>query len=533
MSETIPRVTTARPRARPARQGRRPAWRSPAGWLIGFFALLALALRVYLVVRPGVLAVTQYDDGPYFGSAVRLVHGVLPYRDYAFVQPPGITVLLAPAAAATYAVGTAWGLVAARFLTALAGAAAVVLAGRLVLHRGAGAVLVTCGIVAVYPPGAQAAHTVLLEPWLVLFCLAGAVAVFDGDQLAGPRRLAFGGAAFGFAAAVKIWALAPVAVILLLCLPRRRRTAAFTLGVAAGFLVPVLPFLIAAPQRFYNSVVTAQVARIGTPVPVWHRLQDLLGIVVQPDPPHRSVLVAAIAVLVFAAGTQLAVSAVARELPAALDWFATASAVLIAAMFLWPRYFAAHYAAFFGPFLALALALALARLGSALHGWLGSSRAVAALGWCAAGAAAAGLVAVGVFAVAPLHSSAAPRTLPAAAARVIPPGACVLTDQASYLLLANRFVSAVPGCPQMVDSLGTDLALSGGRRPATGAARSPAVGAAWRAAFQRAGYVLLSAKNAIRVPWSPGLTAYFHRHFGLVLRRQEFAIYIRRGSTSG
>ena len=29
-----------------------------------------------------------YDDGVYLGAATRLVHGVLPYRDFDFVQPP-------------------------------------------------------------------------------------------------------------------------------------------------------------------------------------------------------------------------------------------------------------------------------------------------------------------------------------------------------------------------------------------------------------------------------------------------------------
>ena len=38
-----------------------------------------------------------------------------------------------------------------------------------------------------YPDSMQAARTVLLEPWLVLFCLLGALAVFDGDRLAGGR----------------------------------------------------------------------------------------------------------------------------------------------------------------------------------------------------------------------------------------------------------------------------------------------------------------------------------------------------------
>ena len=69
-------------------------------------------------------------------------------------------------------------------------------------------------MIAIYPGSVQAAHTVLLEPWLTAFCLAGALAVFDGDRLASGWRLAWGGALLGFAGAIKVWAIIPVAVIL-------------------------------------------------------------------------------------------------------------------------------------------------------------------------------------------------------------------------------------------------------------------------------------------------------------------------------
>ena len=91
-------------------------------------------------------------------------------------------------------------------------------------------------------------------------------------------------------------------------------------------------------------------------------------------------------------------------------------------------------------------------------------------------------------------------------AGVVPPGACVATDQASFLLLANRFTSSVSDCSQMVDGLGTDLALSRGRRPASGAGRVPAVMAAWNHAFRTAGYVLLSDKSSLRIPRTSQLT---------------------------
>jgi hypothetical protein len=540
------RRVTAAPAAGARSSGPEPAaspgsraagWPGPVNATIAVATVVALGLRVYLLVRPGLLSVTQYDDGPYFGSAVRLVHGVLPYRDYAFVQPPGITLLMAPAAALTYLTGTAWGLAIGRILTVAAGAAAVVLGGLLVRHRGLVAVTVTCGILALYPAAAAAAHTVLLEPWLVLACLAAMVAVFDGDRLASSaRRLALGGVAFGFGGAVKAWAIAPVLVVFLLCLvswPRAgearppalaslRHALAFAGGVAAGFCVPVLAFVVAAPRQFYQSVVVAQLARIGRRAPLWHRLQDMVGLPGQHWP-VATVAGSFAALAAVAVGGLAAAWVVSRRPPPPLDWFAVATSALVVVMFLWPPYFADHYVAFLGPFLALALALPMARLAAAVRP--ASLRAAPA----AVTLAFAGLVALAVLEVLPGTGPVYRPTPPSRIARLIPPGACVVSDQASYLLLANRFVSTVPGCPQMVDSLGTDLALSGGRRPGTGAGRVPAVAAAWQSAFAHAQYAVLSIKSGLRIAWTPRLLSYFFSHFRAVRHTRDFTVYARNG----
>ena len=187
MSEALARASAdgSQGGAPAPRQGRRPAWLTPGNMVIILTTLVAFALRLYQDSRPGMLfGVAEYDDGPYFGSAVRLVHGSLPYRQFVFVQPPGITLLMSPAALLSYWTGTGWGLAIGRILTLLAGTAGVALVGLLVRHRGLLAVLVTCGIMAVYANAVAAAHTVLVEPWLVVFCLAGAVAVFDRDRIA-------------------------------------------------------------------------------------------------------------------------------------------------------------------------------------------------------------------------------------------------------------------------------------------------------------------------------------------------------------
>jgi hypothetical protein len=195
-------------------------------------------------------------------------------------------------------------------------------------------------------------------------------------------------------------------------------------------------------------------------------------------------------------------------------------------MFLWPPYYAAHYAAFLGPFLALSLALPVARLA----GGLASRRAAGAQ------AQRAGLIALGLAVLAGAAAQAAPPThwtarfdVPAVTLRLIPRGSCVVTDSAAYLLIANRFTSDVPGCSQMVDSLGTDLALGDGRRPGSGAGRVPAVSQAWQQAFSTAGWVLLTPKSSVRIPWNPALLAYFHSHFRVARHMNTYTLYRRDG----
>ncbi|HWE08259.1 MAG TPA: glycosyltransferase 87 family protein [Solirubrobacteraceae bacterium] len=209
-------ITLTSPQRRPGRTAARRPPLAAAGVVMVVATVLGLVLRLYQLTGPGfLLGVTEHDDGVYFGSAVRLVHGVVPYGDFVLVQPPGIAVLLAPLAWLARATGTGSALAVARVLTACAGAAAVPLAGLRVRGKGLLATSLTCGVLAVYSAGINAAHTVLLEPWVVLLCLLGMLAIFDGDQLAArPRRLAWGGAAFGLAAAIKLWALLPVVVLL-------------------------------------------------------------------------------------------------------------------------------------------------------------------------------------------------------------------------------------------------------------------------------------------------------------------------------
>ncbi len=505
-------------------------WTDPVSLAIAGFTVLGLALRLFLLSRPGyLLGVTQYDDGPYFGSALRLVHGALPYRDFVIVQPPGITLLMSPAALLAQVTGTAWGMAVGRILTIAASSAGILLVGLLVRHRGLIPVSLACGILAIFPGSLVAAHTVLLEPWLTLFCLVGALMLLDRDRLtASHRRLVWAGVAFGFAGAVEVWAILPVLVVaILLVIQGVGRAARFVAGVAIGFCVPVIPFALTAPRRFYNSFFAAQLFRVvpsRTPVEKRLRLMTGIGQVLHLNSTGVLILSLAIVALIVAA---LPVAWLVTRRPLTdLDWFAVGSCTLIVAAFLWYAQFFLHFPAFLAPFLGLSIGLAAARL----------TRPRASRGWIEW--TVVGLITVAVLALAVPQASqertVTPRVSAAALAavrRIVPPGACVLTDQVSYTIAADRFYSTVPGCSLLVDSIGTDYALGHGRDASSGAARYPAVDAVWRNAFAHAQYVWLSLRfNQRRIAWTPALRSYFHHHFHRVLRDgTDDELYARTG----
>jgi len=479
--------------------------------VIALGAALAAFLRLFQLSRPGFLiGVTEYDDGVYFGNALRLVNSAIPYRDFAMVHPPGSMVLMAPVALTAKWTGTAWGLGIARLLTVAADTACVALLGVLVRHRGPVTAGVACGIYAVYPDTLVAAHTLMLEPWLNLFCLAGAVLVFDGDRLTGGWRLAWGGAAFGFAGAVKLWGLVPLVIIVSLLMPRARRAAVFAAGGLAGLGLPLLPFLVVAPAGVIDGVLVGQFVRSGAKhPPVLPRLTDLTGLSLFSARPDRAAILVLLAVAAVIGSGYLAAWLGSHRLPTALDGYAVIGLVAVTLMFMWPYGYYPHYGSFDGPFIALSLALSIGALASYPRPSLVATMAASLV----ASVLIAGLGLREFSAETHLHSW----PLPAAAAdRLIPPGSCVMTNDPALTIAADRFTSSVAGCPDMVDSYGTLITMTDGL---TNHAARPAldkIAARWQSWFTRARYVWLETGSQGQLPWTHGLFEFFSHHFRLI-----------------
>jgi alpha-1,2-mannosyltransferase len=528
-------------------------WRSPQGIVMLAATGLALALRGYLLTRPGFLAgVTEYDDGVYLGGAIELISGTLPYHGFAFVQPPGILLLMTPVALIAKVSTTAHAMAAARLLTVAASTACVPLAGHLVRYRGVFVTLVTCGILAVYPDDVSTAHTLLLEPWMNLLLLIGVCAAFRRGRLASPQRLLLAGLAIGLAVAVKYWAALPALALLVVCVqtPRRgsglagRRARLFAVGVLAGFAVPVAPFVATGPGLFLRSTLLDQVSRAGSSVPAAARLAHLTGLIDVLDARGQLSLQAGTHSLFVTEGAAaptltaswapciLALLVIAvigfgynREpgRPSPLEWYVLASCASAAAAVLTYSAFFYHYADFVAPWLAMSAGCAAGTLCRALADRPGARRGLIAV----VGVLVLGLA---VFQARELAGAGTTSIYPDSA--VIPAGSCVVSDEISLTIAANRF-STRPGCPAVLDSLATTLVEDDGISVQGGAKSSARAVAGWQWIFAHAQYVWLSGEYGRRIPWTPTLKQWFARHFTRLTVNGGLGHLYRRPSVPG
>ncbi len=540
-----------------ASRRRWPRAKSPAGPALLIATILALALRLLLVTRPGFLTsgTVEYDDGVYLGAALRLLHGALPYKDYAFVQAPGIVIVALPGAVVGSLTSQATGLAVARVLSLLASTACVPLAGRLVRHRGALACAVTAGLLAVYPADVLSGRTLLLEPWMNLACLLAANVAFREGRLASPRSLAWAGAAFGCAVAIKLWAAVPALVLLAICLIARPpagtsrgwRAGALIGGAAGGFLVLAGPFVFADPAGFIRETLLDQLSRAGSYTPVSLRLAHLTALI---DVLGRDGRLAALSAhSLFAMGAEASTHTVAVGWPAyaaaaagivviaagylcglrqrtSLEWFALVTAVLATAAIMGYSAFFYHSPDFPGPWLAITVGTAVGTLACLIRGTASPARVARRV--LAAAIAVIVLAIAGVEAreLAPAHVPASP----SAASTMIPSGSCLVADQVSFAIAADRFAAPSQGCPDLLDSLAATLALSGGISPQGGAGQAPRVMAGWEAVFGQARYVWLSRGAPARIPWTPVLQSWFAAHFRLLTAFPDYGnskLYVR------
>ncbi|MEV0400384.1 tetratricopeptide repeat protein [Actinoallomurus sp. NPDC050550] len=504
-----------------------PAWWRRA--IVGFAGLLSAAVLARDFSRPHALVGTHefnsYNDGVYFGAALRLTNGYLPYRDFTFLHPPGLPMILAPIAALSHIVGEPVAMAIARLLTAVTAVGVVVLGTLIVRYRGRIAMMTAGVALACSPRIVDAADTVELEGYLLIFCLLGTLALFDstGRFTSSRHRTLAGGLAFGFACTVKVWALMPIVAVLAVCavscLAHKQwwRVRWLLGGITAGAAVPLVPFFAPAPAAFVHDVVVVQLTRRSSgwqELPIGARLQSMTGLDALPRL-HAASAIAIGALLALALA--VVVSHVMVGDRVALDWFILAGATVAVAGLCVPHQFFRTYGYLPAVFLALLLGVVVGRFARAgLAGRYGPNLNVVAL----RRTATVILLIVGYVAVLAQIGYTrnftskyvdSGRTL----SPYIRPGACVVSDGASALIEADRLVAA-RRCPATVDVYGQWLAANPAHPPPYIGPFEPRLIRTWESAISQADYVLLAGPQSTFVPWTVGLHSYFWSHYALI-----------------
>lgn len=401
----------------------------------------------------------DYDEGVYFSAAALLSQGLLPYRDYFFVHPPGLAVLLSPLAALSRVFDAATAFTGVRWFIPVLGAVSTVLSGRIAQERwGMRAGLVAALVYAVYPEAAATERGPFLEPLLNVTCLGLAWVWLRPEGKDGARRQdVWAGVLLATACAIKltagVWVLAAVwARGVAGEWPRVLRLVGVALVVG---LVWVGPFFALAPGPMFEGLLRFQLLRPPDgELDTWRRLLTMLG--------ERHLGVSLLS------GVGLLVALVrARRREAVAERLFAGAWLLTCAVFLSSKSYWGQYNASLAPATAL-----LAGLGAA---WLLDWAEARSRGFAALMMGVVGLAALSTLPASLREAQQRDRGLLALAHDIranVAPDSALCVFEPAWGIAAGRLPGIPKGSPALVDPYGLMLhdALGGPERHASAAA---------------------------------------------------------------
>ena len=272
-------------------------------WLMAIaIAAIAFVFRLVPVLRGGGLfGLGNYDDGVYYAAGTAIAHGLLPYRDFLLLHPPGVPLLLTPFALVAQLTSDSYGFAAARVAWMLLGALNAVLIWRILRPIASIAALFGALGYAVFYPAVYADHTTLLESpaaTAVLLAIVLLEPLSDNGSLSRGRAVA-AGALLGVAVAIKIWGVVTVALVLgwLLLIRRFRVCLQVAISSVAMAGLICLPFFAAAPTTMWHQLVRDQIVRHAKRgVSMLGRLDEIAGLGIVGRS-HTSITVIAVVAL--------------------------------------------------------------------------------------------------------------------------------------------------------------------------------------------------------------------------------------------
>jgi hypothetical protein len=472
----------------------------------------------------------------------------MPYRNFVFVQPPGIVLLMSPVAAFSRIFGSHDGLNLVRVVSAIVTALNVSLLAWLVRHRGRVAMLIAGVGFAVLPVAGFVSTGLRLEPYCICFILVGSLVILSNEpqqtQLTN-RRLVLGGVIFGLAALIKLWAFFPFLALAICLVPHYRRRAFVFVGAAgSAFILISSPFFFSAPRSFLSEVLVEQLFRKTNVVfgaESWIlRLKQMTGFSYTLIAPTSRETVISFALLV----CLVVVAFAHRREREMVDVY-----LLLAALFtsfgllLAPEYFN-YYSYFSAPFLLGLLAVCIGRLtplARIIVEKIGLSRDIRIVAQTATALAAVVLVIALTLYSTTFYSLAArfgisPTSI-SPITRVIPPNSCVVYTEVALGAFANRLETNKPKCPDVVDGSGMWMAWGFHLVPPASAFVSE-----WKSYFQSAQYVVslyqLTGPNGVYsyrlvtiIPWNRALIVWFANHYRLIFEKHGLFIYLHNHSS--
>ena len=494
------------------------------GWVLGIIAFAA-----YVSELPVKNSLSNYDTGVYVTAAFHLSHGLLPYRDFTFVQPPGILYFLLAACPYGFMGSSATALLFSKVTMCAVSSVNVVLLFRLVRPQGRWIASLAAIAFAFLPTMIFETDSVKIEPLVTFFLLLALNQFKNLTNLReiSDRQLVHCGILIGLATSVKYWAAIPAAVLFTVLLFRlQKRVWRFVAAALLAFFALCSPFLLNDGADFIRETITAQLSRnalSGWQVPIWTRMIYVLG----SSTPSLEPSIGLVVLLAFEIAAAVFAGYLLKRKRSILElltlWITAAALIFV---LLLPEWFP-YYATFCAPFLIATASFAIGGVAEGISRLSSAQKIYQRIDrpWRLFGVVALlvlGTVMHRTWADAYQSGSASFNAPVETIAKKIPAQDCVVFDVAYYALESNR-LSEFPKCPIIVDAGGMELVQNS--RHSLSLTNSTS---AWIGIFQQAKFVVLETANSPFIPWSDNLSKYFNSHFTLVNPGEPLLVFQRK-----
>lgn len=448
-------LTESRPGERSPKVLDPPWFATASGWRSWIplvpIAVVAAIVRVMSVKSAGGFrAVFFYDDGVYYSAANALAAGLVPYRDFLLVHPPGVMLIFAPFSWFAHLTSDSTAFAAARAAVIVVGMVNTSLIYIAARRLGMVAAVAASLLYAVWFPAVWVERTTLLEPFVLLGVTASLAVLSRAEP--GVKRSVLAGILMGLAVGVKLWAAVPLLVFAgaLVVWRHWRPLIGYVVAASVTATAVILPFVILAPSEFYRMVIADQATRVSGSVGPRERLSAILA----AESFMRNPRLALVAPLVAAFAVMSVIVAVTR--PAARLWVALL-AVQVAVLLAVPVFFSGY-----ASFAASGAVLVFGAFSQVVADWLkGMDDTLGtALRSALAAALIIGCVVVGIR-VGDLRQGAG--RMPEATRVAVKDSICVAADRPTTTIIQNRLTANLANhCQPVVDPGG--LQYESGRR---------------------------------------------------------------------